>query len=466
MKITMVGTGYVGLVSGACFAELGHDVICVDKDERKIDCLRNGVMPIYEPGLEELVARNVAAGRLSFSLDLAASVKGRNAVFIAVGTPPEPHSGRADLQYVFAAAREIAANLDRFTVVVTKSTVPVGTNRRIAELAVGVLSPGAVMTVASNPEFLREGQAISDFLQPDRIVVGSDDVRTLGVLREIYQPLVDDGAPLIGCSLESAEIVKYAANAFLAIKVAMINEVSDLCEAVGADVGTVAAGVGADHRIGRAFLRVGPGWGGSCFPKDTRALVTTAQDHAVRLRVLEATIEANSDRKASMASRVAKACGGALRGKCIAVLGLTFKGQTDDLRESPSLQLVVDLCALGARVRAYDPSQPHAIPGWPDTAGLVASAEAAVESAEALVLATDWDEFVGYDLGALADLMADPVLVDLRNMFDPKTATACGFRRYLSLGRSDPDDQPGRALRPATLLGEFSPPIAAAGARS
>jgi len=435
MKIAIVGTGYVGLVSGACLADLGHDVVCIDRDLGKIEGLQNGVMPIYEPGLEALVARNVAASRLTFSHDLAAGVKSRDAVLIAVGTPSEAGSGRADLSYVFAAALEIAANLDGFTIVATKSTVPVGTNRKIAEITADVIPAGASMAVASNPEFLREGAAIADFMQPDRIVVGAEDPRAVAVMRQIYWPLVAQGFPLIGCGLETAEVVKYAANAFLAVKITFMNEVADLCERVDADVETVAAGVGADHRIGRAFLRVGPGWGGSCFPKDTRALATTARDNDVRLKVLEACIEANGDRKAAMAARVETACGGDLRGKRVAVLGLTFKGQTDDMRESPSLDLVSALCARGASVHAYDPSQPREARRLLPAVHLATSPQSAVEGADAVVLATDWDEFASYDLGALADRMADPVLVDLRNMFEAKTAIACGFRRYVGLGR-------------------------------
>jgi len=436
MKITMVGTGYVGLVTGACFAELGHEVICVDKDERKITNLLRGVMPIYEPGLEELVSRNVADGRLSFSLDLSASAKGRDAIFIAVGTPSEEGSGRADLRHVFAAAAEVAANLDHFCVVVTKSTVPVGTNRKIADLTAGLLPPGLTMAVASNPEFLREGAAIADFMQPDRIVVGAEDPRAISILEQIYSPLVSQGFPLMSCGLETAEIIKYAANAFLAVKVTFMNEVSDLCEAVDANVQAVAAGIGADHRIGSAFLRVGPGWGGSCFPKDTRALVTTAHDHEVRLKVVEACIEANDERKAGMAQRVESACGDSVRGKLVAVFGLTFKGQTDDMRESPSLELVEALLARGAKIKAFDPSGPGDAARLPPGVRLATSPEEAVDDAEVLVIATDWQEFASYDLRDLSDRMVDPVMVDLRNMFEADAVIHSGFRYYVSLGRS------------------------------
>lgn len=435
MKITMIGTGYVGLVSGACFAELGHEVICVDHDAGKIAGLLHGVMPIYEPGLDDLVARNVAMGRLTFSVDAASSVKGRDAVFIAVGTPSEPNSDRADLQYVFAAAKQIAANLDRFTVIVTKSTVPVGTNRMVGELAASVAPPSVDLAVASNPEFLREGAAINDFMAPDRVVIGADDPRAVATMQAIYQPLVARGAKVITCGLETAEIVKYAANAFLAVKISFMNEVSDLCEAVRADVETVAEGIGTDRRIGRAFLQVGPGWGGSCFPKDTRALLTIAQDSDVQLKVLEACVQSNRQRKASMASRVAKACGGDLNGRRVAVLGLTFKGQTDDMRESPSLDLVTDLCAQGALVHAFDPAQPREALRLLPSICFAATAEDAVRDADVLVVATDWQEFTSYDLSGLADLMSDPVLVDLRNLFSPSHAIACGFRHYLSLGR-------------------------------
>lgn len=436
MKITMVGTGYVGLVSGACFAELGHDVICVDNDTAKIAGLQAGVMPIYEPGLEELVSRNVDAGRLTFSSELPACVKGRDAVFIAVGTPSEAGSGRADLRHVFAAAGEVAAHLDRFCVLVTKSTVPVGTNRKIADLTTPLLAPGVTMAVASNPEFLREGSAIADFMHPDRIVVGADDPRASAVMEQIYAPLAAKGHPVMSCSLETAEVVKYAANAFLAVKVTFMNEVSDLCEAVSADVQAVAAGIGGDHRIGAAFLRVGPGWGGSCFPKDTRALVTTAHDHEVRLKVVEACIDANQERKASMVTRVEYACGGDLQGKLIAVLGLTFKGQTDDLRESPSLDLVAAILARGARIQAYDPSKPRGDMGPLAGVRLVDSPTAVADGADALVIATDWQEFADYDLAELADLLADPVMVDLRNLYDAQATLAAGFRQYVSLGRA------------------------------
>jgi UDPglucose 6-dehydrogenase len=436
MRITIVGTGYVGLVTGACFAELGHDVICVDKDEQKIDSLKNGAIPIYEPGLENLVSRNVAAGRLAFSLDLGGSVKGRDTIFIAVGTPSEAGSGRADLTHVYAAAAEIASELDQFCVIVTKSTVPVGTNRKIAKLTASLLAPGVSVAVASNPEFLREGAAIADFMKPDRIVVGAEDPRAVAVLEELYLPLVARGFRLMRCGLESAEIVKYAANAFLAVKVTFMNEVADLCEAVEADVEAVAMGIGADRRIGPEFLRVGPGWGGSCFPKDTRALVSTAHENDVRLKVVEACIEANHDRKVSMADRVESACGNSLSGKRIAVLGLTFKGQTDDMRESPSLDLVAGLHARGATIRAYDPSSPSEAPRLLPEVRLVDSPQSAAAGADALVIATDWQEFAGYDLGDLADRMADPVMVDLRNMFEADAAIKSGFRRYAGLGRA------------------------------
>jgi len=446
-KITIVGTGYVGLVAGACFADLGHDVICVDKDASKIDALNAGRIPIFEPGLDELVRRNATAGRLRFSTSLAESAPGRDAVFIAVGTPSDS-AGKADLGYVFAAAREIAENLDGFAVVVTKSTVPVGTNRKVAEILRRHARCSVAAAVASNPEFMREGAAIDDFMRPDRIVVGAEDPRAAAVMEAVYAPLTRLGAPLHLTDVETAEIVKYAANAFLAVKISFINEIADLCETVGADVGGVARGVGADHRIGQAFLQVGPGWGGSCFPKDTRALGATAEEKGVRLRVVEACIAANIERKRAMTDRILAACDGDLAGKRLAVFGLTFKGQTDDMRESPSLDVLPTLLHLGAEVLAYDPSTPKGVAGMLPGVKLAASPQAAAAEADAIVFLTDWREFAEYDLAELADLMADPVLVDLRNLFQGDVALSSGFRRYVSLGRPVAEQTQYRAAHP------------------
>ncbi len=435
-RITIVGTGYVGLVSGACFAEIGHDVVCVDKDARKIGMLKGGLIPIYEPGLEELVGRNVAAGRLRFSTELPESVADRDAVFIAVGTPTEPGSDRADLRYVYAAAAEIAAAVTGFTVIVTKSTVPVGTNARVLEIAQQNLAAGARVAVASNPEFLREGAAIGDFLEPDRVVVGVSDPVASIVMRAIYAPLTGSGAvPFVETGLATAELVKYAANAFLAVKISYINEIADLCEAVDADVGEVARGIGLDRRIGPAFLSTGPGWGGSCFPKDTRALLATASEMDVRAHIVTAAVRANDERKADMVTRIADAVGGDLRDKTIAVLGVTFKGQTDDMRESTSLIVLPALIAEGARVVAFDPSRPHEAGKLLPGVEMADDAATAAQGAHALVILTDWAEFRSYDYAALAGTMASPVLVDLRNMLDAAEATASGFRRYVALGR-------------------------------
>jgi UDPglucose 6-dehydrogenase len=434
VKITMLGTGYVGLVTGACLAELGHNVICVDKDERKIEGLLAGKMPIFEPGLDELVARQTAQKRLSFSTDVSASVKGRDAIFIAVGTPSNEDTGRADLKYVEAAAREVGAAIDRFTVVVTKSTVPVGTNRLVADiLRQNVKAPGDC-AVASNPEFLREGAAITDFMEPDRIVVGCENAAALSVMRRIYAPLSAQNTPFVETDIETAEMIKYAANAFLAVKVSFINEISDLCEAVGADVSDVARGIGLDKRIGSSFLRAGPGWGGSCFPKDTRALEMVAQDVNLPLKIVGAAMRANTDRKRDMAARIEKLCGGNIKGKKLAVLGLTFKGQTDDMRESPSLDILPLLVDAGAHVRAFDPSDPHGAADMLPGVELFSSAGAAAAGSDALIVLTDWMVFKSYDLSELAAVMNDPVLIDLRNLFDRQKSADAGFKNYFDLG--------------------------------
>lgn len=438
VKITMIGTGYVGLVSGACFAEIGHDVICVDKDETKIERLRNGSIPIFEPGLNSIVERNLDNGRLRFSTDVVASSKGRDAIFICVGTPPHPETGAADLRYVFAAAEEVARGIDGFTVIITKSTVPVGTNRKVAEIVTRTVGAAGEVAVASNPEFLREGAAISDFMEPNRIVVGTESPRAAELMRAIYEPLISDTAPFVETALESAEVIKYAANGFLAIKLSFINEVADLCEAVGADIADVARGVGLDRRIGSSFLNTGPGWGGSCFPKDSLALHLTAQDFGVTMRLIEAAILANNDRKRDMARRIIDLCGGSVRGKRIAVLGLTFKGQTDDMRESPSLVILPELVKAGARVHAFDPSRPPAARGLLPGIAIEASPQDAVRGADALVILTEWREFLSYDYQALAHAMAHPVLIDLRNLLDRAMVLKSGFRACHRLGSGLP----------------------------
>lgn len=436
VRITMVGTGYVGLVSGACFAELGHDVICVDKDERKIGMLRKGRMPIYEPGLDQLVERNVKQGRLRFSTDVAESVKDRDAVFIAVGTPTEAGSDRADLKYVYAAAAEIAAATTGFTVIVTKSTVPVGTNGQVFDIAAQNVTNGARIAVASNPEFLREGAAIKDFLEPDRVVVGVADPDARNVMENIYSPLLMNGnVPFVVTGIQTAELIKYAANAFLAVKISFINEMANLCEKVDASVEEVARGIGLDKRIGPAFLNTGPGWGGSCFPKDTRALLATAVDTGVESLIVSAAVEANTRRKEDMAERVATAVGGDVKGKKIAVLGVTFKGQTDDMRESTSLVVLPALQARGAKIVAFDPSEPHEAGNLLPGVTMAATPREAAEGADVLVILTDWMVFKTYDFSEIASVMASPVLVDLRNLLNAAEAQRSGFAKYISLGR-------------------------------
>ena len=431
MRIAMIGTGYVGLVSGACFSEFGHHVACVDKDMSKIDALRAGRMPIYEPGLEEVVADNVKAGRLSFTGDLAASVKAADAVFIAVGTPSRRGDGHADLTYVFAAAEEIAAALDGYTVVITKSTVPVGTGRKVEE-TIRRIRPNAKVDVCSNPEFLREGSAIEDFRRPDRVVCGttSDNART--VLRELYRPLFLNETPMLFTSRETSELIKYAANAFLATKITFINEMADICERVGANVQDVARGIGLDGRIGSKFLHAGPGYGGSCFPKDTVALMKTAQDVGAPSRIVEAVAKVNEARKERMAEKIVKAFGG-VSGKTIAVLGLTFKPNTDDMRESPSLVILPELIKQGARVRCYDPegmneAKKHLqVEMCPD-------AYAALEGADGVVILTEWNEFRALDLETAKRLLKRPLMVDLRNIYRPDEMAKMGFV-YVSIGR-------------------------------
>jgi UDPglucose 6-dehydrogenase len=429
----MIGTGYVGLVSGACFADFGHHVVCVDKDADKIAALRNGEIPIYEPGLDELVEANVEAGRLQFTEDLAGPVSTADAVFIAVGTPSRRGDGHADLSYVYAAAREIAAALRDFTVVVTKSTVPVGTGDEVERL-ISEANPAANVVVASNPEFLREGAAIRDFKFPDRIVVGTNDERARKVLGDIYRPLSLNQAPIMYTARRTAEMIKYAANAFLATKITFINEIADLSEKVGADVQEVARGIGLDNRIGTKFLHAGPGFGGSCFPKDTRALLKIALDHDIQLRIVDAVLAVNENRKRAMARKVATALGGQLRGKTVAVLGLTFKPDTDDMREAPSIPLVTGLLDMGARVRAFDPAgMDQARPELPEIE-YCADAYACARDADALVIVTEWVQFRALDLDRLKREMRQPVMIDLRNIYRRDDLEARGFI-YESVGR-------------------------------
>jgi UDPglucose 6-dehydrogenase len=433
MRIAMIGTGYVGLVSGACFADFGHQVICVDKDEDKIASLRRGEIPIFEPGLDALVASVVKAGWLDFATDLTAPVANADAVFIAVGTPSRRGDGHADLTYVHTAAREIAAALAGFTVVVTKSTVPVGTGDEVERL-IHEARPSADVVVASNPEFLREGAAIRDFKFPDRVVIGTSDERARKVLADIYRPLSLNQAPLMFTGRRTAELIKYAANAFLATKITFINEMADLSEKVGADVQEVARGIGLDNRIGSKFLHAGPGFGGSCFPKDTRALVKTALDHDVPLRIIEAVLAVNDNRKRAMARKVAHAAGGSLRGKTVAVLGLTFKPDTDDMREAPSIPLVTGLLDMGAKVRAYDPAgMERAHPELPDIEYCKDPYECA-RGADVLVFVTEWTQLRALDLPRLKQEMAGSVFIDLRNIYSPQEVEACGFV-YEGVGR-------------------------------
>jgi len=450
VKIVMIGAGYVGLVSGACFADFGHDVICIDKDAAKIADLEANRMPIYEPGLAQLVKTNVESGRLAFSLDLAASVADADAIFIAVGTPSRRGDGHADLSYVFAATREIGAALTRPAIVVTKSTVPVGTGDEV-ERILREVAPGIDACVVSNPEFLREGAAISDFKRPDRIVIGTVDDRARAVMRAIYRPLYLNEAPLLFTARRTAELIKYAANAFLATKITFINEIADLCEQVDADVQDVARGIGLDKRIGSKFLHAGPGYGGSCFPKDTLALLKTAEDHETPMRIIESVVQVNEQRKRAMGRKVIQAAGGDVRGKRIGVLGLTFKPNTDDMRDAPALAIVQTLIDGGATVRAYDPEGMAAARPLLPEVELVRDAYAAAEGADALVIVTEWDVFRALDLRRLAALMARPVLVDLRNIYPPADAVAAGFT-YSSVGRGSIRQSAGLSTDDGLLL--------------
>ncbi|QPQ56068.1 UDP-glucose/GDP-mannose dehydrogenase family protein [Allosphingosinicella flava] len=427
MRIAMIGTGYVGLVSGACFSDFGHDVICVDKDQSKIDALHKGVMPIFEPGLDQLVERNVRAGRLSFTTDLQEGVAGAEAVFIAVGTPSRRGDGHADLSYVYGAAEEIAAALTGPAVVVTKSTVPVGTGDEV-ERIIREARPDGKAFVVSNPEFLREGAAIEDFKRPDRIVVGSDDEEACAIMREVYRPLYLNKAPLLFTSRRTAELIKYAANAFLATKITFINEVADLCEVVGADVQDVSRGIGLDNRIGDKFLHAGPGYGGSCFPKDTLALLKTAEDYQTPLRIVEAVVAVNDARKRAMGRKVIQALGGEARGKTVALLGLTFKPNTDDMRDAPSIAIVQALQDAGAEVRAYDPEGMEQAKSAMKGVTFAAGPYDAAAGADAVVLVTEWDAFRALDLKRLAKVMAQPVFVDLRNVYPRQEIEAASFK--------------------------------------
>src|ERR1039458_7715235 len=437
MRVAMIGTGYVGLVSGACFADFGHDVTCVDKDTGKITALARGEVPIYEPGLNDLVAANARAGRLTFTTDLPGAVKAADAVFIAVGTPSRRGDGHADLTSVHTAAREIAAAVVGFTVVVTKSTVPVGTGDEVERL-IRETNPSADVEVASNPEFLREGAAIRDFKFPDRIVVGTSDERARKVLGDIYRPLSLNQAPLMFTERRTAELIKYAANAFLATKITFINEIADLAEKVGADVQEVARGIGLDNRIGSKFLHAGPGFGGSCFPKDTVALIKTAQDHESPLRIVEGVVAVNDAHKRAMARKVEAALGCKLRGKTIAVLGLTFKPNTDDMRDSPSIPLVTALQDMGAKVRAFDPVGMEQAKAFIGNVTFCHDAYSCAEGASALVIVTEWEQFRALDFERLKAVMARPVLVDLRNIYLPDEVARHGFV-YESIGRARSD---------------------------
>jgi len=433
----MVGTGYVGLVSGACFADFGHQVTCVDNNADKISALQRGEIPIFEPDLDRLVETNARAGRLAFSTNLTEPVGNSDAVFIAVGTPSRRGDGHADLSYVYAAAREIAASLKGFTVVITKSTVPVGTGDEVERL-IREANPKADVAVASNPEFLREGAAIRDFKHPDRIVVGTDDARAKKVIAEIYRPLYLNQAPVMFTGRRTAELIKYAANAFLATKITFINEIADLAEKVGADVQEIARGIGLDNRIGSKFLHAGPGFGGSCFPKDTRALIKTAQDYEAPIRIVEAVLAVNENRKRAMARKVAAVFGGSLRGKTIALLGLTFKPNTDDMRESPSIPLITALQDLGATIKAYDPEGMEQARSELSDVTYCDGPYSCAEGADALVIVTEWEQFRALDLPRLKREMACPVIVDLRNIYRPEEVTGHGFR-YESVGRTTPN---------------------------
>jgi UDPglucose 6-dehydrogenase len=433
MRVTMIGAGYVGLVSGACFADFGHTVVCVDKDPSKIERLKEGVMPIYEPGLAELVASNVKEGRLFFTEDAKDAIRDAEAVFIAVGTPSRRGDGHADLSYVYAAAKEIAECMDGFTVVVTKSTVPVGTGDEVEEI-IRRTRPDAKFAVVSNPEFLREGAAISDFKRPDRVVVGTTNEQAREVMRQLYRPLFLNETPMLFTERRTSELIKYAANAFLAVKITFINEMADLCEKVGANVQDVSRGIGLDNRIGKKFLHAGPGYGGSCFPKDTLALTKTASDHGSPVKIVDTVVAVNAARKKAMAQRVIKAMGGSVKGKTIGVLGLAFKPNTDDMRDAPSLDIIPALQAAGARVKAYDPESMHEAGKVLTEVDFCDGPYHAIDGADAMVLITEWDQFRALDLDRVKKLMKSAVVIDLRNVYQPAEMERRGFS-YSSVGR-------------------------------
>jgi len=433
MRVAMIGAGYVGLVSGACFAEFGHIVTCVDKDARKIEALERGEMPIYEPGLAELVGKNVRDGRLSFTTSLPEAVDGAAAVFIAVGTPSRRADGLADLTYVYQAAREIASVLRSYAAVVTKSTVPVGTGDEIARI-IADIQPGADLSVVSNPEFLREGAAIADFMAPDRVVIGTDDERARAVMHELYRPLAEKQVPILYTQRRGAELIKYAANAFLATKITFINEIADLCEQADADVEEVAHGIGLDHRIGPKFLSAGPGYGGSCFPKDLLALLKAGLDFGVPIRSIETIISINDQRKRAMARRIIAVCGGSIRGRTVAVLGLTFKADTDDMRESPAISIITALQDAGAKVRAYDPQGMEQARSVLNAVEYATDPYACAKGSDALVVMTEWSMFRDLDLIRIRSLLGRPIVVDLRNIYRPEEMAKLGFT-YLSVGR-------------------------------
>jgi UDPglucose 6-dehydrogenase len=435
MKIAVVGTGYVGLVSGVCFSDFGHEVVCVDKDADKVARLKSGEVPIYEPGLDELIAKNTEAGRLSFTTDLAEALEGAEAAFIAVGTPTRRGDGHADLTYVMAVAEEIAQTAKDYIVIVTKSTVPVGTNRKVKQV-VQKANPDLDFDVASNPEFLREGAAIDDFMRPDRVVVGVQTDRAADVMAEIYRPLFLRDFPIVTTDLESAEMIKYAANAFLATKITFINEMAALCEKVGADIKQVSKGMGLDGRIGNKFLHAGPGYGGSCFPKDTKALARIGQEHAAPMQITETVIKVNEETKRRMIDKLLDLCDGSFNGKLIAVLGVTFKPNTDDMRDAPSLSIVPALVGGGAKVRVTDPQGRHEGEALLPGVNWVEDAYKAARKADLVVILTEWNEFRGLDLKKIARHMNTPRLADLRNIYSVKDAKRAGFERYDSIGRA------------------------------
>ena len=433
MRITMIGSGYVGLVSGACFADFGHSVTCMDLNTDKIDALNKGKLPIYEPGLDDLVAKNVKDGRLVFTSDMKLAIKGADAIFIAVGTPSRRGDGHADLSFVYAAARDIAHLTDGKAIIVTKSTVPVGTGDEV-ERIMREIRPDLQIEVVSNPEFLREGAAIGDFKRPDRIVIGTTDENARRVMTEVYRPLYLNEPPLLFTDRRTSELIKYAANAFLAVKITYINEIADLCEQVGANVQEVARGIGLDNRIGAKFLHPGPGYGGSCFPKDTQALIKTAQDSGVPLRIVETVVSVNDQRKRGMSRRIVQACGGDVRGKRVAILGLTFKPNTDDMRDAPSISLITALQDLGAKIIAYDPIGMDQAEMYMAGVEFASDAYACATDADVLVIVTEWDAFRALDLDRIKGALKEPVIVDLRNIYRPADIRARGFR-YISVGR-------------------------------